>query len=118
MAINTIIHDALDFMKKSKLDGWLIYDYKGSNNVMSEILGQLENVTRPIFLWIPVSGRPELLVSYVDLGQFSGIDLHKEIFVGRSDMVNKLQNLLKAKSNIAMEYSPFAELPKLHYETW
>ena len=113
MAINTIIHDALDFMKKSKLDGWLIYDYKGSNNVMSEILGQLENVTRPIFLWIPVSGRPELLVSYVDLGQFSGIDLHKEIFVGRSDMVNKLQNLLKAKSNIAMEYSPFAELPKL-----
>ena len=113
MAINTIIHDALDFMKKSKLDGWLIYDYKGSNNVMSEILGQLENVTRPIFLWIPVSGKPELLVSYVDLGQFSGIDLHKEIFVGRSDMVNKLQNLLKAKSNIAMEYSPFAELPKL-----
>ena len=113
MAINTIIHDALDFMKKSKLDGWLIYDYKGSNNVMSEILGQLENVTRPIFLWIPVSGRPELLVSYVELGQFSGIDLHKEIFVGRSDMVNKLQNLLKAKSNIAMEYSPFAELPKL-----
>ena len=113
MAINTIIHDALDFMKKSKLDGWLIYDYKGSNNVMSEILGQLENVTRPFFLWIPVSGRPELLVSYVDLGQFSGIDLHKEIFVGRSDMVNKLQNLLKAKSNIAMEYSPFAELPKL-----
>ena len=113
MAINTIIHDALDFMKKSKLDGWLIYDYKGSNNVMFEILGQLENVTRPIFLWIPVSGKPELLVSYVDLGQFSGIDLHKEIFVGRSDMVNKLQNLLKAKSNIAMEYSPFAELPKL-----
>ena len=53
MAINTIIHDALDFMKKSKLDGWLIYDYKGSNNVMSEILGKLENVTRPIFLWIP-----------------------------------------------------------------
>lgn len=113
MAINTIIHDALDFMNKSKLDGWLIYDYKGSNNVMSEILGQLENVTRPIFLWIPVSGRPELLVSYVDLGQFSEIDLHKEIFVGRSEMVNKLQNLLKAKSNIAMEYSPFAELPKL-----
>tara|TARA_Y100000590_G_scaffold264159_1_gene296763 strand:+ start:8444 stop:9577 length:1134 start_codon:yes stop_codon:yes gene_type:complete len=100
-------------MIKSKLDGWLVYDYKGSNNLMLEILGQIENVTRPIFLWVPVSGQPVLLVSYVDLGQFSAIDLSKEIFVGRTDMVNKLQNLLKTKSNIAMEYSPFAELPKL-----
>ena len=83
-------------MNKSKLDGWLVYDYKGINNVMFEILGPVENVTRPIFLWIPVFGRPELLVSYVDAGQFSRIDLHKDIFVGRNEMVAKLQNLLKS----------------------
>ena len=100
-------------MNKSKLDGWLLYDYKGINNIMFEILGPVENVTRPIFLWIPVLGCPQLLVSYVDVGQFSGIDLHKDVFVGRNEMVAKLQNLLKGKANIAMEYSPFAELPKL-----
>lgn len=113
MQISSVINDAVDFMNKSKLDGWLVYDYKGINNVMLEILGPMENVTRPIFLWIPVLGHPQLLVSYVDVGQFPSINFHKEIFVGRNEMIGKLQNLLKGKANIAMEYSPFAELPKL-----
>jgi len=113
LSIRQVIDDAVYFMSKAKLDGWLIYDYKGINPVMNEIVGVVENVTRPVFLWIPVLGQPELLVSYVDVGRFSRIDLQKEIFVGRKEMVSKLQKLLKGNSNIAMEYSPRAQLPKV-----
>ncbi len=113
MRVRKVINDAVNFMSASELDGWLIYDYKGINPLMYEILGPVENVTRPFFLWIPVLGQPELLVSYVDFGQFSEINLHKEVFVGRNEMLSKLQDLLNGNSNIAMEYSPLGELPKV-----
>ena len=74
--IKKIITSAQKFMSSKKIDGWLLYDYHGMNPIFWETVGQIPNVTRPCWLWIPKEGIPELIVSYVDQNRFEHLVFH------------------------------------------
>ena len=113
MSIQSVITQAQEFMADHDLAGWLLYDYRGMNPIFWDTVGPIANVTRPCWLWIPVSGNAQLLVAYVDQGRFVQLGLDTMLFAGREDMTAKLGNMLAGELRIAMEYSPNGLLPRV-----
>ena len=113
MAFNEVVSLAKEFMRDARMSGWLIYDYKGMNPIFKEVIGPVDNLTRPSWLWIPADGDPSLLTSFVDSGRFPDLMVTHHNFVSRQDMIEQLSGLISDASEIAMEYSPQGELPKV-----
>ena len=97
MIVQTVIRQAKDFMSSIDLVGWLLYDYRGINPIFWDIVGNVSHVTRPCWLWIPVHGKPRLLVSFVDQGRFSHLGIETTLFVNRQDMSYKLMQILRGR---------------------
>ena len=64
--ISKVVSQAKEFMGANSIDGWLLYDYRGMNPIFWDTVGEIPNVTRPCWLWIPTDAMPRLIVSYVD----------------------------------------------------
>ena len=113
MALDSVIGSAQKQLKVESLDGWLLYDYRGMNPIFWETVGQIPNVTRPCWLWIPADGDPHLLVSKVDRGRFEHLDLDTDVFGSRQEMTAALAQMLGGARRVAMEYSPHGALPRV-----
>ena len=118
MTVETVIRQAQEFMSTGDITGWLLYDYRGLNPIFWDTVGNVSHVTRPCWLWIPVQGDPQFLVSFVDQGRFTHLGIGTTLFVNRRDMADKLREMLgghdgAAPGRVAMEYSPDGALPRV-----
>ncbi|MCH2321720.1 MAG: M24 family metallopeptidase [SAR202 cluster bacterium] len=113
MCLSKIVNHAQEQLRASDVDGWLLYDYMGMNSIFWDTLGPIQNVTRPCWLWIPKSGEPQLLVSYVDQGRFQHLSLGIKLWASRSQMISILKGMLAVSKSVAMEYSPSSGLPRV-----
>src|SRR5689334_14776004 len=50
------------------LDGWLLYDFQGTNPIAGGMIGLEGMVTRRIFVWIPAEGMPSALGHAIEPG--------------------------------------------------
>ncbi len=93
--------------------GWLIYDYRGSNPIFRQVVGEeIGRITRPCFLLIQAEEEPQVLTHHVDAGKFKDIGIDTVVYHNRHTMVENLARLLKGNPTVAMEYSPMASLPR------
>lgn len=98
------------------LPGWLIYDFRGLNPLAARFLklgpGML---TRRVFLFVPASGRPVLLVHAIEAGSLSR-DLPAEVrsYSSHGSLREELRALLPA-GPLALEYSPGNDIPYLSF---
>ena len=109
--------EAVAFMRDSGLDGWLVYDFRGSNPVMRQLLPGWSGMTRRGFLLIPAGGgEPVLLVSAIEASRCAGIGGVSVVsYSSRQDLVGRLRELLAGCRRVAMEYSPKCQLPTLSW---
>ena len=113
--IDTKLRNAQEHLSSEEIDGWLLYDYRGMNPIFADAVGAIANVTRPCWLWVPVSGSPRLLVSYVDQGRFEHLGIETVLWVSRSQMRDRLRELLRGARVVAMEYSLDGALPRVSW---
>ena len=113
--LETKLRSAPEHLRSEEIDGWLLYDYRGMNPIFWDAVGPIANVTRPCWLWVPVSGAPKLLVSYVDQGRFGRLGIETVLWVSRSQMIDRLRELLRGARVVAMEYSPDGALPRVSW---
>jgi len=94
-------------------DGWLVYDFRGSNPAFSRLLGSPGELksTRRAFLYIPRDGDPRLLIHHVDSGNLSRLGLNVRPYGGRDELVAELTQLLSGARRVLMEYSPGNAIP-------
>jgi len=100
-------------LEEEQLDGWLLYDFRGSNHVLYRLL-QLPKSTAPtrrIALWIPVKGNPILFLHAIEQNSFPGLSINKKTYVSQKEWIESLKSVLKGK--IAMEIVPNGEIPSL-----
>ncbi len=109
----TIYRAAQDFLSSKGIPGWLVYDYRGSNPIFHQVISPSGHVTRPCYFFLPASGDPSLLVHHVDAGKFAESGVKTMIFSNRESMLGLLGNLLSGCPQVAMEYSPKNELPRV-----
>ena len=118
---NQIFETSQQFLIANDIPGWLIHDYRNSNPIFQQVLPPMGHVTRPTLLYIPAQGKPKLLVHHVDAGKFSyqdtvtadKPDLDLIVYQSRDTMVESLRSTLNAASSVAMEYSPYNDLPRV-----
>lgn len=104
-------------VRTARLDGWLVYDFRGNNPVFSQLLGRDAFLTRRAFLLIPSLGTPRLLISRVDsvqaLRDIAGVEVDE--YSSWEDLHAWLAANVGSLRQIAMEYSPQGELPAMSW---
>lgn len=106
------IGDAQKFLREKGIDGWLVFDFKGSNPVLQRVLpgGAERMLTRRVFYWIPAEGDPTLVASAIDRGQFRDVR-NVRAYTHRASLMDALSDVLKGARMVAMEYAPGGTLP-------
>lgn len=102
-----------DELERAAADGWLIFDFRGSNPAFSRLLGapgQLKS-TRRAFLYIPWDGEPRLLIHHVDAGNLSRLGIPVQAYGGREELLTALIRLISGARRVMMEYSPGNAIP-------
>ena len=112
-ALVQALKTAPDFMRTHQIDGWLVYDFRGSNPVMRQLLPSLSGMSRRGFLLMSTTeDRPILLVHSIEKSHYSEIkNVSVVTYESWQSFVEKLGEILSGYRRVAMEYSPHGELP-------
>ena len=102
---------AQEYLRAGRVDAWLVYDFRGSNEVWRRLLPAAAVGTRRVFLCIPAQGRPSMLVHDIERSQYGGLSLDLESYADRQGMVQSLRRRCAGLRTVAMEYSPMGQLP-------
>ncbi len=98
-----------------RLDGWLLYDFHGSNPIAATLAGLAGSsgklTTRRWYYLIPASGAPRGLVHALERHNLDGLPGAKEAYAGRGELEVGLRRLLDGCRRVAMEYSPRGAIP-------
>src|SRR5438128_5673404 len=101
-----------DELERAAADGWLVYDFRGSNPAFGRLLGQADlKSTRRAFLFVPREGDPKLLIHHVDAGNIARLGVEVVPYGGREEMLSQLEALLRGTRRVLMEYSPGNAIP-------
>ncbi|MEQ1911886.1 MAG: M24 family metallopeptidase, partial [Vicinamibacterales bacterium] len=98
------------------LDGWLLYDFHGSNPIAAGLAGLVGGghmTTRRWYYLIPATGDPRGLVHAIERHNLDGLPGEKTVYAGRQQLDAGLDALLSGLKRVAMEYSPGCAIPYL-----
>jgi Xaa-Pro aminopeptidase len=102
-----------NIISSMNLDGWLFYDFRGSNELALNILEipKERHLTRRFYYLIPSKGAPIKIVNAIEAGNLDHLPGEKLIYSDHSSLTGHLTNLISSHKTIAMEYSPFNAIP-------
>lgn len=100
-----------DYLKEHELDGWLLADFHGRNEIGMRFLEISGMLTRRFFYYIPSSGDPTGLVSIIETAKFKHLPGRLIEFRGYRELEAELDKLLSGRKRVAMEYSENGRLP-------
>jgi Xaa-Pro aminopeptidase len=94
-------------------DGWLLYDFRGTNPLAKRVLGLSETtiLSRRWFYWIPAIGQPQKLVHRIEPGALDHLPGEKQVYLRWDELEWGVAALVRGSGRIAMEYSPRNAIP-------
>ena len=114
-------------LREAKLDGWLFYDFRGSDLLAYRILklDQRGITTRRWFYYIPATGEPVKIVHSIERDKLDALPGKKMIYLPWQELQGSLREVLTGAKNaprrvmaptgkgqrIAMQYSPDNSIP-------
>ncbi|HVC18487.1 MAG TPA: M24 family metallopeptidase [Vicinamibacterales bacterium] len=99
------------------LDGWLLYDFHGSNPIATHLAGLAGGgatghmTTRRWYYLVPATGEPRSLVHVIERHNLDSLPGATTIYAGRQELADGLRQLLAGLTRVAMEYSPGGAIP-------
>lgn len=90
------------------LDGWLLYDFRGSN-VLARRIVDLDNkpvTSRRFFYAIPAQGTPRKLVHRIEPGALDHLPGEATVYLRWQELEAGIKALVAGMARVAMEYSP------------
>jgi Xaa-Pro aminopeptidase len=102
-----------NIISSMKLDGWLFYDFRGSNDLALNILEipKEKHLTRRFYYFIPSKGTPIKIVNAIEAGNLDHLPGEKLTYSNHSSLTEHLTSIIKHNKILAMEYSPFNAIP-------
>ncbi len=103
-------------LRASGLDGWLLYDFHGSNPIAGQltgVAGSAHMTTRRWYYLIPAQGAPRGLVHAIERHNLDHLPGETTVYAGRQQLDSGLDRLLTGMTRVAMEYSPMCAIPYL-----
>lgn len=114
LKVDMKLSETQDLLKQLQLDGWLLYDFRRSNELACQFLEIPADrlLTRRFFYWIPAAGEPLKLVHAIEdqaLQHLSGATSRYRTW---QELERALAELLKGK-RIAMEVSALPAISRV-----
>src|ERR1700731_4336263 len=110
-------------LQAAKLDGWLFYDFRGSDPLAPRILmlGDHASGSRRWFYYVPASGEPTKIVHSIERYKLDALPGKRVIYRGRGELHAFLAGTLQGPAEtrprhsttkrVAMQYSPKNDIP-------
>ena len=100
-------------LRETAVDGWLLFDFRGTNPFAQRITGLPPGglLTRRWFLYVPAAGEPHVTVHAIERGSFPDVGLPVRSYGTRAELVDALRAALAAARHVAMEFSPGGNIP-------
>lgn len=101
-------------LRDDGLDGWLLYDFHGSNPIARRLAGfdaSAKLTTRRWYYLIPAEGPPRGLVHAIEADRLDHLPGGKTRYAGHDTLDAGLRGLLAGRAAVAMEYSPGCAIP-------
>jgi Xaa-Pro aminopeptidase len=104
-----------EIQKNQALDGWLLYDFHGKNDLIQRFLSVRDGafLSRRFFYFIPKYGSPIKIVHFIDLDLVTSLPGTPFIYASWQELHAILQSQLRHVKRLAMEYSPDNAIPTL-----
>lgn len=95
------------------LDGWLLYDFRGSNVLARRVLGldRKPAGTRRFFYFIPTKGTPRKLVHRIETGALDDLPGDRAVYLPWQQLEAGVAEMIGNCRRIAMEYAPRVSNP-------
>ncbi|HEU0298471.1 MAG TPA: M24 family metallopeptidase [Longimicrobium sp.] len=97
-------------LRAHDVDGWLLFNFQGSNAVASNLLS-LPALTRRYFVWIPVEGRPVVVSHRIEQQPWATWIGDNWPYSSWRELESRLGQLLAGNPRVAMEYAPGDAVP-------
>lgn len=95
-----------DALRAAKLDGWLLYDFRGLNVLAQRVVGLAEKkLSRRWFYFVPATGEPRKLAHAIEPASLDGLPGAKTVYRRWQELEAGVQGLLAGSKTVAMEYS-------------
>ena len=100
-------------LQAAKLDGWLFYDFRGSDPLAARILrlGDHASGSRRWFYYIPATGEPTRIVHSIERGKLDALPGKQLVYRGWEEQRAHLRETLSKQKHVAMQYSPMNDIP-------
>lgn len=103
-----------DALRAEGLDGWLLYDFHGSNPIARAVAGLEAGdglTTRRWYYLIPAAGAPQALVHRIEPNVLDRLPGRRRVYAGREQLAAGLAAMVDGGARLAMEYSPGGAIP-------
>jgi Xaa-Pro dipeptidase len=100
-------------LTEDHIDGWLLYNFRGSNVFATRILNIPSHImqTRRYFYFIPAKGTPHKLVHNIEQWNLDSLPGEKTLYVSWQSLREGVKNIVGGAKKVAMEYSPMNNIP-------
>ena len=95
-------------LRQFGIDGWLLYDFRGSNPLARRVLQIPEDQvgSRRWFYCVPAAGEPIKLVHRIESGALDHLPGPKQVYLKWQEFESGVGQLVDGMNTVAMEYSP------------
>ena len=103
-------------LRAGGLDGWLLYDFHGSNPIAARLAGLTGGAlmtTRRWYYLIPAEGHPRGIVHAIERHNLDALPGVRMVYASHEQLDSALSTILAGCTRIAMEYSPGCAIPYL-----
>lgn len=102
-----------DALNEKGVDGWLFCDFHNRDHLAYRILGLDFNkmTSRRWYYFIPAGGEPVKLVHSVEAKKLDALPGAKKVYLPWEQLHSSLKEMLGEPKTIAMQYSPFNNIP-------
>jgi Xaa-Pro dipeptidase len=114
MLTPALLPDIQRMLVDAGLDGWLLYDFRGTNAIAAGLLGFRGLASRRVFAFIPAVGIPQAIGHAIEPGPWAKWpkEWPRVTYSSWQALESELAKLVSGK-RVAMEYSPGDAIPYL-----
>ena len=107
------LHEIQQTLQSSGIDGWLLYNFRGSNVFATRLLALPSHImcTRRYFYYIPAKGEPRKLVHRIEEWNLDTAPGEKTVYLSWQSLAEGVKKILAGSRSVAMEYSPNCAIP-------
>ena len=100
-------------LQDANIDGWLFYDFRGSDPIAADILGlnPTKKGTRRWFYYVPANGQPTKLLHAIEKRALEILPGEDRVYLTWESLRDHLREILSGAKTVAMQYSPGNEVP-------